>query len=98
MPIPTATDPRADRSARRRQEIVETAAPLFAELGYADCDMERVAASIGIAKGTLYLYFPGKQDLFFACVDAGMSQMQAAIREALASTTDPFEQIGRSIR
>jgi len=78
--------------------MIETAAPLFAELGYTDCDMERVAAVAGIAKGTLYLYFPGKQELFFACVDWGMRQMQAAVRSAAESTPEPFEQIARAIR
>lgn len=60
--------------------------------------MERVAAELGIAKGTLYLYFPGKQELFFACVDLGMQQMQEAVRIAAASTEQPFERISRAIR
>lgn len=60
--------------------------------------MERVAADLGIAKGTLYLYFPGKQDLFFACVDLGMQQMQTAVKNAAATATDPFEIISRAIR
>jgi hypothetical protein len=59
---PTPPDA-GDRRAQKRQAILETAARLFAEHGYADCDMERLAAELGIAKGTLYLYFPGKQDL-----------------------------------
>ncbi len=62
--------------------------------------MERVAAEAGIAKGTLYLYFPGKQELFFACVDWGMSWMQQSVRAAAESAveSEPFERIGRAIR
>ncbi len=60
--------------------------------------MERIAAEVGIAKGTLYLYFPGKQELFFACVDLGMQQLQQALREAAAAETEPFEKIARAIR
>jgi AcrR family transcriptional regulator len=89
---------RADRRTERQQAIIEAAAKLFAQLGYSGCEMERVSSELGIAKGTLYLYFPGKQDLFFACVDLGMGQMQDAIREATATVKDPFEMIARAIR
>ena len=89
---------RADRRSERRQRIIEAAARLFAQLGFAGCEMERVASELGIAKGTLYLYFPGKQDLFFACVDLGMQQMQGVVRDAAATATEPFEIIGRAIR
>ncbi len=60
--------------------------------------MERVAAEAGIAKGTLYLYFPGKQELFFACVDWGMSWMQQTVRAAAESVSDPFERIAVAVR
>src|SRR5579864_608904 len=90
----------ADRRAQRRQTIVEVAARLFAQEGYTGCEMERLAAEAGIAKGTLYLYFPGKQELFFACVDWGMSWMQQTVRAAAesAAETEPFDRIGRAIR
>src|SRR5258708_6647472 len=65
--------------ARRRQKIVQAATKLFATLGYSACDMERVAARLKIAKGTIYLYFPSKEKLFLACVDAGMTQMRQTI-------------------
>jgi AcrR family transcriptional regulator len=97
--VPAADcDLRSQRRLQRRQAIVETAGRLFAELGFSGCEMERVASEQKIAKGTLYLYFPGKQELFFACVDAGMQQMQAAVQAAAASTEEPFEKIRRGIR
>jgi AcrR family transcriptional regulator len=89
-----------DRRAQRRQTIVETAARLFAQEGFSGCEMERVATEAGVAKGTLYLYFPGKQELFFACVDWGMSWMQRSVREAAerGGNSDPFQRIARGIR
>lgn len=96
--LPAGQSTRADRRSERRRRIIEAAARLFAELGFTGCEMERVAADLGIAKGTLYLYFPGKQDLFFACVDLGMQQMQTAVRAAAASVTEPFDIISRAIR
>jgi len=90
--------PGPDRRALKRQAILEAAARLFAREGFAGCEMELVAAEAGIAKGTLYLYFPGKQELFFACVDWGMSWMQQTVRAAAESTADPMERIAVAIR
>ena len=60
--------------------------------------LETLATEAGIAKGTLYLYFPGKQELFFACVDWGMSWMQQTVRAAAESTPEPMERIAVAIR
>lgn len=111
VPSPLATQPTdadlhsiagsgdvTDRRAQRRQKIVECAALLFAEHGYDGCDMECVATKAGVAKGTLYLYFPGKQELFFACVDWGMREMQEAVRIAADTAVDSIEKIARGIR
>jgi AcrR family transcriptional regulator len=87
-----------ERRRQRRRAIVEAAAPIFADAGYDGAEMDRVATQLGIAKGTLYLYFAGKQDLFFACVDEGMRQMQATINAARSLSGDPFEQISAAIR
>ena len=95
---PSQTDGPCNKREQRRQAIVETAARLFAEHGYTSCDMECLAVELGIAKGTLYLYFPGKQDLFYACVDWGMQAMQKAVRAAADSTEDPFDKLSKGIR
>lgn len=94
----TATvNARSQRKLDRRRCILETASRLFAQHGFSECDMECVASELQIAKGTLYLYFPGKQELFLACVDWGMEEMQRVVVEATRLDTDPFGQIARSI-
>lgn len=87
----------ARKRVQRRQTIIETAARLFAAEGFTGCEMERVASEIGIAKGTLYLYFPTKRELFFACVDGGMSRMQELVREAAERESDPLERIQQGV-
>jgi AcrR family transcriptional regulator len=87
-----------DRRAGRRRAIIECAAKSFAEHGYDACDMDCVAAKVGVAKGTLYLYFAGKQELFLACVDWGMQQMQHSVKAAADEVSDPWEKIARAIR
>lgn len=98
-PVAAAAPPEeSQRRSERRIAITEAAVKQFATHGYADCDMECVAAKAGIGKGTLYLYFAGKQELFFACVDLGMKQMQAAVNTAAERETEPFQKIDRAIR
>ena len=94
----TPADSRELRKNDRRRSILDAAARQFATHGYTDCDMERVAATLKIAKGTLYLYFPAKRELFLACVDWGMSEMQRLVVEATQSEADPFLKIARAIR
>ena len=99
MSVPsTPNEAAAERRVQRRLSIIEAAARLFAQLGYNACEMERVAAEIGVAKGTVYLYFSGKQELFFACVDLGMTQMQQAVLGAARQAEDPFDRISLAIR
>lgn len=72
------------RRATSREAIISAAARLFAKVGYSECDMEAIAAKLGVAKGTLYLHFVSKEALFSACVDDGLSQS----REAMAAASD----------
>jgi AcrR family transcriptional regulator len=81
--VPSVVIP--DRRVQRRLAIISAAARLFARDGYSECEMESVAGELGIAKGTLYLYFKSKEALFCACVDHGMRELQ--------SRTDPCERI-----
>jgi AcrR family transcriptional regulator len=85
------------KRAERRSAIIAAATRLFAEVGYASCEMDRVAAELKVAKGTLYLYFPSKEELFYACVDDGMRQLQVSVQEAIADQPDRLERIRRGI-
>lgn len=52
------------RKAARPQELVAAALNLFVERGYAATRLEDVAAAAGVSKGTVYLYFANKEELF----------------------------------
>ena len=65
---PTQPRRRARRKEARPGEIIEAALRLFADRGFAATKLEDVAAAAGIGKGTIYLYFPTKEDLFRAVV------------------------------
>ncbi len=83
--------------ARKRQDILGAAAGVFARNGFPGTDMQAVADAAGVAKGTLYLYFPSKEELFLAAVDQGMRDLIAFIDAGVADIADPLERIGRAI-
>lgn len=60
------------RKDARPQEILDAALAVFADRGFAAASMEQVATRAGISKGTLYLYFSSKEDLFKAVVRAAI--------------------------
>ena len=69
MPAPTETKPRWERRKDARpQELLAAALEQFVERGYAATRLEDVARRAGVSKGTLYLYFENKEELFKAVV------------------------------
>jgi len=60
------------RKAARPQELVAAALELFVERGYAATRLEDVAAAAGVSKGTVYLYFANKEELFKTVVRENM--------------------------
>lgn len=66
---------RQRRKAARPQELLEAALTLFVEKGLAATRSEDVARLAGVSKGTLYLYYPSKDDLFKAVVRAYLTQV-----------------------
>lgn len=66
----SSSDPpkRERRKEARPGELLEAALDLFVEKGYAATRVDEVAARAGVSKGTLFLYFPSKEELFKAVV------------------------------
>jgi AcrR family transcriptional regulator len=59
----------ADRSARTRSALLESAARGLSRYGYANLNLERVASDAGYTRGALYHQFKDKEDLAFAVID-----------------------------
>lgn len=69
MLCPFDTKPRWERRKDARpQELLAAALELFVERGFAATRLEDVAKRAGVSKGTLYLYFTNKEELFKAVV------------------------------
>jgi AcrR family transcriptional regulator len=78
---------------RRKEEILEAAARIFAREGYPNTDLQVIASELGVAKGTLYRYFPSKQELFLASVDRGMQTLTNQVKESMSDIEDPLDKI-----
>lgn len=80
-----APTPRTRRKEARPAELVAAALALFVEKGYAATSVEEVAQRAGVSKGTLFLYFASKEELFKAVVRANVS---APLREGFDELRD----------
>jgi AcrR family transcriptional regulator len=60
------------RKDARPAELLAAALELFVERGYAATRLDDVARQAGVSKGTVYLYFPSKEELFKAVVREGL--------------------------
>jgi AcrR family transcriptional regulator len=85
---------RALRKAREdayRGLIVAAAQRVFAERGYADAKVQEIADAAGVATGTVYAIFPGKQELYRAVHRDNLDEL--ARRYASIPTTGPVQPI-----
>jgi AcrR family transcriptional regulator len=82
---------------RRREEILNAATHLFAEVGYSSADMQVLADRLQVGKGTVYRYFPSKQELFLAAADRVMRTMRQQVDANIAGVEEPLERISKGI-
>jgi AcrR family transcriptional regulator len=75
---------RERRKEARPAELLAAALDLFVEKGYAATRAEEVAQRAGVSKGTLFLYFPSKEELFKAVVRQNITSNFAHWRDELA--------------
>jgi TetR/AcrR family fatty acid metabolism transcriptional regulator len=75
----------------RTSEILHAARAVFAHQGFNRATMDDIADEAGVAKGTVYLYFPSKRDLFMATLREGVVGLHERVRreiDAAQSTAD----------
>jgi len=69
----------------RKKDILEAALVLFSEKSYHEVTVDEIAKRVGLSKGTLYLYFDTKENLFFSIIqektEALFSRLQSAIQD-----------------
>ena len=95
--MPLNSQPHKDKKDR----IIEAAARVFAQKGYAGSSVADIAVKAEIGKGTIYAYFDSKEDLFFAVFEWFMLQTGTAAKVSVShlggSATQRLEVLSDSI-
>ena len=83
--------------ARRRGEILDTAARVFARDGYQTAEVQWVADQLKLSKGTIYRYFSSKEELFLAAVDRGIELLNRHLDSVASRQEDVIDQMSAAI-
>ncbi len=75
----------------KRGQILDGAKRVFMKLGYDAASMNDVTREAGVSKGTIYVYFQSKEDLFGALVEREKRAFDAVIRQSLAESANVEE-------
>src|SRR3954471_18531318 len=84
---------------KRDDEVLDAAARLFSERGYADTSVQLVADELGILKGSLYHYIRTKEDLLFWLLEAVHRDVEEILEQVAAvEGLSPLERIALYVR
>lgn len=72
----------------KRQLIIDTAARLFASQPFHKVRLDDIASAAKLGKGTLYIYFDSKEDLYFALIYEGFARVVDGLRAELEDASD----------
>jgi AcrR family transcriptional regulator len=92
--MPSGVKSKADLVAEfRSAEIMDAARDVFARKGFSETTMDDIAEAAGLAKGTLYLYFKSKRDLYLAALKHGIAELNAQTMRAVDAAQGAREKI-----
>lgn len=92
MTVATVRDPDSPKA----RQIVEGARAAFLELGYEGASTDEIVRRAGVSKGTVYAYFPTKQDLFAAIIREECEHQAKSILGTI-DTGKPIDQLLRAL-
>lgn len=84
---------RLTRSDNRLPRILDEAARLFREKGYAATSMRDIAAAVDMLPGSLYYHFTAKEDLLVAVYEVGVRLITEKVRAAAARHEEPWARL-----
>ena len=88
---------RADDYDAKYQSILDSAAALFAKVGYPSAKLQDVAKLCGATKSMLYHYFPTKDDLLQALLEEHLERLLAEAEAAFAEASSPKQRFSRFV-
>lgn len=85
----------AGEDPRKRDQILEGAKRVFMKAGFDAATMNDITREAQVSKGTIYVYFNNKEDLFAALIERERSRLVASMRQALAGDGPVEESLSR---
>ena len=79
------------RAKTRKEDIMKVAADLFSKKSYHDVTMDQIAEHVGVAKGTIYLYFDSKENLYLGILEHTHETIESILVNEIAKN-DPAPQ------
>lgn len=92
-PSPVTAPPPAFRGTSKRERILRAAVDVFAQNGYFNAKVSEIAKTAGVADGTIYLYFDGKEDLLITIFREHTRSFLLSLQTQLASASRPEDRI-----
>ncbi|MBV9492862.1 MAG: TetR/AcrR family transcriptional regulator [Acidobacteria bacterium] len=90
--------PTAFQGTSKRERILRAAVDVFARSGYFNAKVSEIAKAAGVADGTIYLYFDGKEDLLVTIFREHTRNYLQSLEQQLADISRPEERIRVAIR
>jgi len=85
------------RAHNRQPQLLEAAARVFRQKGYAITTMRDIAAATGMTAGSIYYHYPSKGELLLAVYAEGVARVSAAVQAALQPPGTPWEKLERAM-
>jgi AcrR family transcriptional regulator len=93
-PAPHARPSKKDVVAEfRRSEILDAARRVFAHRGFANATVDEIAREAGIAKGTIYLYYKSKGDVYAAAAREGLLELHEQMVSNVRGAVTAFDKV-----
>lgn len=67
----------------KQENIIKVATNLFYDKSYHDVTMDEIAEAAGVAKGTLYLYFPSKEKLYLEILESSFDAIESLLQKEI---------------
>ena len=95
---PTTPTETAFRGTTKRERILRASVDVFAQNGYFNAKVSEIAKAAGVADGTIYLYFDGKEDLLVTIFREHTRSYLQSLERDLSTISQPEDRMRVAIR
>lgn len=86
-------DKNISAKVKRKHQIIKTAANLFSEKSFHDVTVDEIAEKVGVAKGTIYLYFSSKEKLYLEILEETFDSIESLLEEEVEKSDSAPEKL-----